>query len=197
VVGNVYAHNNRRNPWFKAHTTGIIFNNIIYNPGDRAIQTGYNSSEWSDSSYDPEPSELSIAGNVLQHGPDTKSGLPLVWKGGRAFLHQNVAHDQSGQAVKVHSKALTVLDEPPIWPESYQPLSPDEPIKIVMQNVGATPWNRSPVDRRILRTVRNGNGKIIDSQEEVGGYPKYEPVHRSLNDIPEQNRRAWLNQFEK
>src|SRR5690606_28817799 len=40
IVGNLYAHNMRRNPYFKAHTTGAIVNNVVYNPGTAAIQLG-------------------------------------------------------------------------------------------------------------------------------------------------------------
>ena len=33
IIGNLYAHNANRNPYFKAFTTGVIVNNLIYNPG--------------------------------------------------------------------------------------------------------------------------------------------------------------------
>ena len=36
--------------------------------------------------------------------------------------------------------------------------------------------------------------QIIDSQEQVGGYPKLEPTARPL-DVPATNRRAWLEQL--
>ena len=38
IIGNLFAHNAMRNPYFKAHTTGVKANNIIYNPG-RIIDT--------------------------------------------------------------------------------------------------------------------------------------------------------------
>ena len=48
IIGNLYAHNANRNPYFKAFTTGVIVNNLIYNPGSRAIQLSFSDSEFSD-----------------------------------------------------------------------------------------------------------------------------------------------------
>jgi hypothetical protein len=36
---------------------------------------------------------------------------------------------------------------------------------------GARPWDRDPIDARIVADVRNGTGKIINSEQDVGGYP--------------------------
>ena len=48
----------------------------------------------------------------------------------------------------------------------------------VIANAGATPWNRDPIDRRIVADVIEGRGEIIDSQDEVGGYPQYAETRR-------------------
>ena len=48
----------------------------------------------------------------------------------------------------------------------------------VIENVGATPWNRDLIDRRIVADVIEGRGEIIDSQEQVGGYPQYKGVRK-------------------
>ena len=37
-------------------------------------------------------------------------------------------------------------------------------------DVGARPWDRDAVDRRLVEEARTGGGKIIDSENEVGGY---------------------------
>ena len=36
IVGNLYAHNYERNPLFKGGVRGVIVNNLIFNPGQRA-----------------------------------------------------------------------------------------------------------------------------------------------------------------
>ena len=63
-------------------------------------------------------------------------------------------------------------------------------------SVGARPWNRDPIDRRIVDAYMNRQGRVIDSQEEVGGYPSYEMTRRKL-DVPEDNIEAWLGRFGK
>src|SRR5690606_7074454 len=37
IVGNLYANNLERNPLFKGGARGIVANNLIYNPGTRAV----------------------------------------------------------------------------------------------------------------------------------------------------------------
>ncbi len=46
IIANLYAHNADRNPYFKAETTGIIVNNLIYNPGRAIIRVSFPKSEW-------------------------------------------------------------------------------------------------------------------------------------------------------
>jgi Bacterial TSP3 repeat len=45
--------------------------------------------------------------------------------------------------------------------------------KSVLDSAGATLPHRDPVDARVVMQVRQGKGKIIDSQREVGGWPEY------------------------
>jgi hypothetical protein len=44
--------------------------------------------------------------------------------------------------------------------------------EFVAKNVGARPWDRDPIDERIIRTALEGRSKVIDSEQEVGGYPE-------------------------
>ena len=64
-----------------------------------------------------------------------------------------------------------------------------------MVNAGARPADRDPVDQRIINSVIERGGSIIDSQDDVGGYPDYEPAYRKL-DIPENNNiDEWLDKM--
>ena len=50
------------------------------------------------------------------------------------------------------------------------------------------------MDARVVQTVRERVGSIIDSQTEVGGYPVAEATYEAL-DIPETGIQAWLDSF--
>jgi len=77
---------------------------------------------------------------------------------------------------------------PPVQAQSTQ-----EAFELVLKNAGATLPRQDPVDARIVSDVRNGTGKIINSEKEVGGWPAYasgEPPVNTANDgIPD----AWKN----
>ena len=64
----------------------------------------------------------------------------------------------------------------------------------VLKNAGARPADRDPIDRRIIDSVQKGRGRIIDSQEEVGGYPDHKPVFRKL-EIPQNRVQEWLDEW--
>ena len=77
-MGNLFAHNAMRNPYFKAHSTGVIVNNLIYNPGRVAIQLNYSKSEWVNARFEPENCRVSIVGNVMYAGKNTREKMALV-----------------------------------------------------------------------------------------------------------------------
>ena len=190
VIGNLYAHNVARNPYFKAFTTGIIVNNVIYNPGSRAIQLGFSAGEWVDMGIEPQNCRVGIVGNVLIHGVNTRSGLALISSRGDAFLEDNLAMDQSGNPVPITSGEIEVLTALPLWFEGLVTFPASSVANEVARRAGARPRDRDAVDRRIIRDFLARQGRVIDSQDEVGGYPQAAMTTRKL-DIP-QNVEAWL-----
>ncbi len=194
IIGNLYAHNHQRNPYFKAHTTGVIVNNVIYNPGRYAIQLGFAPSEWIGARYLPRPPRLSIVGNVYLQGTDTRAGLPMVDRPGEVYLADNIALDREGQPVAVAGAIVQQLDEKPVWPEGLEPLPAAQVLEHVIRHVGARPRDRDPIDQRIIQQLIDREGKIIHSQDEVGGYPEVEPVHRPLQ-VPDADVQQWLDQM--
>jgi hypothetical protein len=48
----------------------------------------------------------------------------------------------------------------------------------VLAQAGARPWDRDKHDVRLLADAAEGRGEIIDSEAQVGGYPKYEEVKK-------------------
>jgi hypothetical protein len=196
VVGNLYAHNNARNPYFKAHTTGAIVNNVIYNPGSAAIQLGYSAGEWVGSRYEPVPPRVSVVGNVYLQGANTRAGLAMIERPGKVFEADNIALDRDGKPATIVGRGVEVISEKPAWPEGLEPLPARDVLDAVIRRAGARPRDRDEIDKRIIRELVERKGQIIHSQEEVGGYPRVEPVRRPL-DVPGNAKEidAWLDRL--
>lgn len=204
IIGNLYASNVERNPLFKGGVQGVIVNNLIDNPGNKAIHYGLLASEWTGHPF--VNGEMAVVGNVLQYGPDTKDGRALVMVGGdgvlELFAADNLTRDRAGQPVAPHaitnpdSKTVGVKPLPaaPVWPQGFRARPAAEVKDAVLKNAGARPWDRDEVDQRIVRQVIEGKGRIIDSQEQVGGYPKTAMTTRKLT-VPAGGVDAWLAGF--
>ena len=188
IVGNLYAHNYERNPLFKGGVSGQVINNLIYNPGTRAAHYNLIAEEWL--GHDYATGTMILRGNVLRAGYDTKQ-LALFMIGGSGdvdlFLEDNLAVDVIGKATIPEIGRYTTapvrvnrLASPPPLPFGVTLLPSAQVQDAVIANAGATPWNRDPIDRRIVADVIEGRGEIIDSQDEVGGYPQYPPTRRAF-----------------
>jgi len=181
IVGNLYAHNYERNPLFKGGVGGQVLNNLIYNPGARAAHYNLIAEEWI--GHDYEKGSMILRGNVLRAGHDTKK-LAFFMIGGSGdvdlYLDDNLAVDVIGEATIPEIGRYTTtpvkvnrLRTPPALPFGVALLPSAQVQDSVIEKAGATPWNRDPIDRRIVADVVEGRGEIIDSQDQVGGYPQY------------------------
>ncbi|MBI4876165.1 MAG: right-handed parallel beta-helix repeat-containing protein [Acidobacteria bacterium] len=191
IVANLYAHNNQRNPYFKAWTTGAIVNNLIYNPGTRGITVDFVPSEWKGQPVQPINARVAVVGNVLIHGANTKPDVALVMRRGDVYLEDNIGQDRDGKPVPQTSGDIVLLKEKPFWPAGLKALPARQVIEHVTAHAGARPKDRDEVDLRILREFRERKGRLIDSQDDVGGYPKPKPAARKLN-VPASGLEAWL-----
>ncbi len=185
ITGNLYAHNVQRNPFFKGGATGVVVNNVIYNPGSKAVHYALRADEWGERTF--QTGSIAVLGNVLKLGPDSEPQLPFVLIEGdgpvELFEADNLVVDQSGREVE---PAELVLDPGGHWrrlPENpwsdcliHRPAS--ETLDWVVREAGARPWDRDATDERIIRNLRLGAGNIIDSEEQVGGYPRPSPTRR-------------------
>ena len=196
VIGNLYAHNNSRNPYFKAFTTGVIVNNVIYNPGRNAIQVNWVPSEFEGSGITPQNARVSVVGNVMLHGANTAKGLALVGSKGDVYLEDNIALDPAGKPVAMTAGAVNLLPQKPSWPEGFVARPAKDAVEFVVRHAGARPLDRDAVDQRILSDFAARKGRFIDSQEEIGGYPKSAMTQRKLT-IPAsaQEVAVWLAKF--
>ena len=60
---------------------------------------------------------------------------------------------------------------PPLWPDAIDVIDAADVKDYVLKNAGARPWDRDAIDKRIIQEAREGTGRVIDSEQEVGGYP--------------------------
>lgn len=191
VVRNLFVSNDRRNPYFKAHTIGFVANNIIYNAGNAAIQVNYIEREWEGQSTGPANARVAVVNNQLVYGRDTYSDLALVSVRGDAYLTGNSVTNLMGEPMPITEGAVNSLASAPSWLTGYELWDADEMREHLVASVGATPWARDAIDTRIINGVATGKARIIDSQQDVGGYPSYKQTNKKF-DIPDDKIAEWL-----
>ena len=181
---NVWAHNVERSPLVKGGAQVSMINNLIYNPGHRAVHYNLMNLEWLGQEY--VTGEITAIGNVMRGGNDTNEGLPFLMLGGDGdlayFGKDNRAVDRHGNPLpqfgrygETQAKLITV-DAPLADVSRYQVLASGDVETSVLQTAGARPWDRAPDDIRVLFFVAEGRGDIIDDESELGGYPKVAPT---------------------
>jgi hypothetical protein len=179
---NLWAHNIARNPRLgdnygkPPYPTFDVRNNVIYDYGKMASGlTGDRlNANYVGNYVRPGPSsdrargvvvlaptadaKYFVRGNVVEHRPD--------WTADNARLFDQVVIDGRRVVTAVDAP----FDAPPVHTTDATTAFED-----VLRGVGATLPARDAVDARIVRQVREGTGSVIDSQEQVGGWPEYRP----------------------
>lgn len=178
IVGNLYAHNFERSPLFKGGVRGAVINNLIYDPGQRAVHYNLIAEEWVGREY--QTGFMDLRGNVMRAGPSTgELAFFMIGGSGDLDLHMddNIAVDRIGEPLPQVGRyttapiRLNMLRRAPALPHGVRLLAAAEVQDSVVLNAGARPWDRDDIDRRIVANVIEGRGEIIDSEREVGGYP--------------------------
>jgi hypothetical protein len=202
-IGSLYAHNYRRHPRLVDGSEVLYANNVVYNYGIYAAHIGANVG----AGNPDDPGIADFIGNAYFKGVDgwddyileshqgdfDKTNPPAV---GKAYLEDNIGLDRlTGNTLIQHDDFVTILSESGVRPEAFQPIDAYENIGLVLTHAGARPGERSAEDVRIVQSLIDGTGSIIDSQDEVGGYPEYDSTARAIDSIPEteNERRAWLD----
>jgi len=189
IVGNLYAHNYERNPLFKGGVEGVIVNNMIFDPGQRALHYNLMAEEWGDHPY--QVGQMAAVGNVLRAGQSTPDQLAFLEIGGYGDLQyygkDNVAVDRIGRALPMFGSytnapaRIIQLDAPPFWPPGLTAMPADQVQRSVLRNVGARPWDRDVDDVLLIADVAEGRGVIINSQDDLHGYPQQTPTQHAFN----------------
>jgi hypothetical protein len=189
IIGNLYAHNYERNPLFKGGVRGMVINNLIYNPGARAVHYNLIAEEWRNQPY--QVGQMALIGNVLRGGPSTPPGLALFMLGGSGDIElyedDNIAVDWVGRPLEklgryTTSSARVVPMTRPALPLNVKLLRAADVQDAVIQEVGARPWDRDHIDARVVADTIEGRGEIIDDQAQVGGYPQYKQTRQAFRE---------------
>ena len=187
IAGCLYAHNVERNPRLKGGTKSIVAGNVMYDWKGACVGVGRQGNRQT-----LQASEAVLVGNVAIAGVDTRSRffVKSVDPGGRVFLLNNLALAADGTPIALTDKDVAPLPEPANVPDVH----PWDAAAHVLRSAGSRPAHRDPIDARIVRSVIEGSGKIIDSQEQVGGYPVRAATTRALT-VPDgvDARRKWLD----
>ncbi|MFN3862221.1 MAG: polysaccharide lyase family 1 protein [Roseateles sp.] len=186
LLGNVYASNRERNPLFKGGVQAAMVNNLIYNPGSKAVHYNLIAHEWGDRPY--QVGKITLVGNVYRAGPGTVERLPLFTLGGvgdvQLFEQDNLAVDRHGQPLPITGRYTTSADIVPVR-EAYLPpgltwLPPRELEKRLPLMVGARPWSRDPLDFKLLSDVAEDRGQLVNDETDNNpdGLPRRKATQR-------------------
>lgn len=169
---NIYAHHNSRNPRPGSYGTGrgILLdfrNNLIYDWGAKA---GYSADD---------PASLNYIGNHLKPGPSTRDTGIAFTVGGpatRIFVSDNYltdGNDGNADNWKMIAKAKSENRMENAFPVA--PVDTDhgaEILKKLLDRAGATLPLRDAADRRIIAQIKDGKGRITNTQSEAGSWPE-------------------------
>ena len=189
IVGNLYAHNYERSPLFKGGVRGMVVNNLIYDPGQRAVHYNLIAEEWGE--HERQTGSLALIGNVLRAGPSTVKDIALFEIGGSGdielYAQDNIAVDRIGNPLPMIGRYTTApakvieAKAPPALPVGVKVLSAAQVQDAVIDDAGARPWDRDHDDARIVADTIEGRGRIIDSQKDVNGYPQVKEAHQPFD----------------
>ncbi|WP_234028752.1 pectate lyase family protein [Pseudoblastomonas halimionae] len=179
---NIWAHNVERSPLLKGGAEALMINNLIYDPQLRAVHYNLMDLEWA--GHEPVDGKLTAIGNVMRGGNSTDDDLPFLTIGGVGDLlyygADNVAVDRYGKDLPmfgrygVTSAEIRIQDAPLHDLSPYEILPSIEVETTLLSTAGARPWDRSEMETRVLFFIAEGRGEVIDSEDEVGGYPSFE-----------------------
>src|SRR6185295_6782229 len=109
IIDNLYAHNMERSPLFKGGARGVVANNLIYDPGTRAIHYNLIAEEWGD--HAKQLGQMTVIGNVMRAGPSTPADLAFFMLGGSGdvelYAADNIVVDRLGRPMPMQGRYST------------------------------------------------------------------------------------------
>jgi hypothetical protein len=186
--GNLFSSNVERNPLVKGGARVAVVNNLIHNPGSKAIHYNLIAHEWGE--RPPRTGMVTMVGNVYRAGLDTRPNTALFSLGGAGdvsvFMQDNIAIDDAGNPLPMTSRysassAAILSASTPYLPDGLAMLPAGELENAIYMSAGMRPWMRDAIDFKILSDVAEGRGHIVDSEAESSGYPDYKASRRPFD----------------
>lgn len=175
VADSLYAHNRERNVLFKGGAQGEMRGNVVYNAGKRFAHYNLHKTEWE--GHDFVEGDVRVNRNVFLGGPSTDAKAAAFMLGGDGPLaldiRDNLAVKADGSPMEMTGRFGDATPRLTLQAHAYVDRTAELRGRMgeVLATCGARPEMRDPIDARIVEDVRRGTGKIIDSENEVGGYP--------------------------
>lgn len=188
---NLLASNNSRNPRFSGSETTAnsddefvdFRNNVIYNWGDNSIYGGENGT-------------YNLVNNYFKPGPATSSSKrerilepyepygKFYVKGNYMEGSEKVTENNWDGGVQADNFEQARREAPKDIQNNVDTQQAQQAYVLVLHKVGAS-RSRDAIDRRIIQDVREGKADykdgIIDSQNEVGGWPRHSSGSSALD----------------
>ena len=225
IISSLVVNNALRNPRVDDGSC-FLGNHVVYNHGPGWDHQGPEVSDDSGLTLDKCPhcftkvvsahyGTVTMVGSISLAGPESSPRAKYFLDGHNStatgYIMDNIIKDIDGNdlfqantegeftgGADGEDGAVTLVDTPPLWPEGYVPLPAHEALYEVLRTVGPHPGDRNYHAKRLLENVANGDGEIIDSPNEVGGYADYPTSERRPLTVPDgvEARQEWLDAME-
>ncbi|MCH5212994.1 MAG: hypothetical protein J1G06_08260 [Oscillospiraceae bacterium] len=193
---NLFAHHDSRSPRFDRNLKSTDFsNNVIYNWGNTNSLYGaepysYNSvAKYSTPEY---VSNVNIRNNYYKYGPSTRPAYRsrifdvtndgsvkydgvvlksnLYIDGNYVYGDSAATSNNTASGSYINNKNNVNLLKSPVDMGDYETEieTAEEAYETTLADVGATLPRRDAIDSRIVADVKNGTGRVINTDEEVG-----------------------------
>ncbi|WP_353474332.1 hypothetical protein PVT71_20540 [Salipiger sp. H15] len=155
IIGNLFASNDQRNAVVKDASEHIEYiNNVVYNYGHQGLEV--------------QGGSVHAIGNVMISGADSNGRAAIRFNDGdgrNAFYVSDNSSEVGGTATdKIRSGY--------VFDPATKEIIPSEDVREwVLSHAGVIiDGERSRIDQRIIDSVVDDDGRIIDSPDDVGGY---------------------------
>ncbi len=197
---NLWAHNTARNPRLgdnygrEPWPTFDVRNNVIYDYGEMA------------SGMTGDRLSVNYVGNYVRPGPSsnrTRGIIVLTDTASAAYyIDGNVIDGLPARRndatlfdrTEKDGRPLVTIARTPFSAPAVRTTSAEIALAEVLADAGASRPQRDTVDRRIVRSVRERSGSLVDSQTQVGGWPQYKggavPSDLDQDGMPDDWERA-------